>query len=267
VEVNCAAIPEDLIESELFGHERGAFTGAERRRAGAFERADGGTLFLDEIGDMSLKTQAKILRALQERQFNRVGGTEVLTSDVRVVAATNKDLRTEIEKGQFREDLFYRLNVVPIEVPPLRDRAGDIPLLVGHFMAEFCHANRRPMLEIAEDAMRALTGYSWPGNVRELKNVVERMAILCRGTQISREDVPVELRGGPEGPVPGRRRSDSLESLLRVSDLRQARAAFEREFLRRKLEEHEGNVSRTAEAVGVERTNLHRKLKSYGLKG
>ena len=281
VEVNCAAIPEELIESELFGHEKGSFTGAVGMKRGKFEQAAGGTLFLDEIGDMSLKTQAKILRVLQERKFSRVGGAETIEVDVRVVAATNKDLPAEISAGRFREDLYYRVNVVPFRAPSLRERREDIPLLVSFFLEEFCRDNGRAVKSLAPAALSALLAYPWPGNVRELRNVVERMVILARGSEIGPNDVPEDVRLGaakaasPAGAaamttsaadggvaVHG---AGELGTALLLPTLREARAAFEKEFLARKLAEFGGNVSRTAEAIGLERTNLHRKMKSYGL--
>ena len=275
VEVNCAAIPEELIESELFGHEKGSFTGAAGMKRGKFEQAAGGTLFLDEIGDMSLKTQAKILRVLQERKFSRVGGAETIEVDVRILAATNKDLPVEITKGTFREDLYYRINVVPFKLPPLRERRDDIPLLVNHFLAEFCRENGRPLKTPTSAAMQILLAYPWPGNVRELRNVVERMVILCRGTEIGAPDVPEDVRAGAaratgsaaaaEGRAAAGSPQSELLAALDAPTLRDARAAFEKEFLARKLAEFGGNVSRTAEAIGLERTNLHRKMKSYGL--
>jgi two-component system nitrogen regulation response regulator NtrX len=256
VEVNCAAIPEDLIESELFGHERGAFTGAVSRRRGRFELADRGTLFLDEIGDMSLKTQAKVLRVLEEQSFERVGGKETLKVDVRVVAASNQDLLELIAQGRFREDLYYRLNVVPIEVPPLRERKEDIPLLVEHFSRVFSLENGRRPRTIAGEALAYFMAYDWPGNVRELRNMVERLVIMAPADVIAPEDLPPPLRprelGAP--PEPARDRS-----------LREARDAFERSFIMAELRASEGNISRTAEKLGIERSHLYRKLKAYGI--
>jgi two-component system nitrogen regulation response regulator NtrX len=277
VEVNCAAIPEELIESELFGHEKGSFTGAVGMKRGKFEQAASGTLFLDEIGDMSGKTQAKILRVLQELKFSRVGGSDTIEVDVRIVAATNKDLAAEIEKGNFRTDLYYRVNVVPFKVPPLRDRREDIPQLVDHFLGEFCRENGRPLKKLAPPALSILLSYPWPGNVRELRNVVERMVILCRGVEIGAPDVPEDVRIGAAratgSTLPVARGTDeagpgvapAVAAALDAPTLREARGAFEKEFLIRKLAEFGGNVSRTAEAIGLERTNLHRKIKSYGL--
>ncbi|MCK9240267.1 sigma-54 dependent transcriptional regulator [Desulfocurvus sp.] len=262
VAVNCAAIPEELIESELFGHEKGAFTGAETSRPGRFEQADGGTLFLDEIGDMSLKTQAKILRILQEQKFEHVGGRRTVTVDVRVIAATNKDLMEEIREGRFREDLYYRLKVFPLVVPPLRERGEDIPLLIEDFLERLTRLQGFRPLSFTEEALRVLCAYPWPGNVRELKNFVERMLILYSGSEVGPEDLPAEILAAPAAcgalardlPIPSG-----------AVDFKTARQDFEAEFLRRKLEEFEGSVSRLAESIGLERTYLYRKLKAYGI--
>ncbi|HJV34061.1 sigma-54 dependent transcriptional regulator [Geomonas sp.] len=262
VEINCAAIPEELIESELFGHERGAFTGAVAQKKGKFDLADGGTLFLDEIGDMSMKTQAKVLRILQEKKFERVGGTRTIEVDVRVVAATNKLLEDEIKNGNFREDLYYRLNVVPFKVPPLRERRDDIPLLAQHFVELFCRREGRDLKRIVPEAMEALQRYEWPGNVRELKNIVERLIIMTPGGTITLNHLPdyIGANAGSREATAGK-----LDSVLELSSLREAREEFEREFILQKLEEHDWNVSRTAEAIELERSNLHRKIKSYGI--
>lgn len=261
IEVNCAAIPEDLIESELFGHERGSFTGATAQRRGKFDLAHEGTLFLDEIGDMSLKTQAKVLRILQERKFERVGGSRTIEVDVRVIAATNKDLQKQIATGLFREDLYYRLNVIPFHVPPLRERREDIPLLADHFLAYFCNKEGREVKSLDSSAMTALTNYSWPGNVRELKNLIERLVIMIPTRMISREHLPdavLKIQGAPgEVLLP--------ESALVSGTFREARDEFEKEFLLHKLEENDWNISRTAEAIEMERSNLHRKIRSYGI--
>ena len=257
VEVNCAAIPEELIESELFGHEKGSFTGALAKKRGKFDLANEGTLFLDEIADMSLKTQAKILRILQEQKFERVGGTEMIYVDVRVVAATNRDLMEEIQKGKFREDLYYRLNVIPITVAPLRERKVDIPLLVDNFIATFCLENNKESKKISLEAMDLLVGYSWPGNVRELKNIVERMVIMTRGPVIEAQDVPNPVREQPKPPLEF--------SFFEYPLLRDARREFEKRFIMKKLTENEENISKTAEVIGIERSNLHRKIKSYGI--
>jgi two-component system nitrogen regulation response regulator NtrX len=257
VEVNCAAIPEELIESELFGHEKGSFTGALTKKRGKFDLAHEGTIFLDEIADMSLKTQAKILRILQEQKFERVGGTEMIFVDVRVIAATNRDLKEEIQRGKFREDLYYRLNVIPIVVPPLRARRTDIPLLVEHFVTEFCLGNNKEMKKISPDAMDLLAAYSWPGNVRELKNIVERMVIMTRGPVIEAQDVPEPVREQTKAAVEF--------SFYEYHLLKDARREFEKRFIMKKLMENDENISKTAEVIGIERSNLHRKIKSYGI--
>ncbi len=257
VEVNCAAIPEELIESELFGHEKGSFTGALTKKRGKFDLANGGTIFLDEIADMSLKTQAKILRILQEQKFERVGGTEMIYVDVRVIAATNRDLKEEIQKGKFREDLYYRLNVIPIGVPPLRDRKTDIPLLVEHFIAEFCLENNKELKKISPGAMGLLVAYSWPGNVRELKNIVERMVIMTRGAVVEAKDVPDPIQQQPKTPMEF--------SFFEFGLLKDARREFEKRFIMKKLMENDENISKTAEVIGIERSNLHRKIRSYGI--
>jgi len=256
VEVNCAAIPEELIESELFGHEKGAFTSAVAQKKGKFDLADKGTIFLDEIGDMSLKTQAKILRILQEQTFERVGGVEQISVDVRVIAATNKNLKEQITKGAFREDLFYRLNVIPFHVPPLRERVEDIPLLLEHFLAGYCAESARGEMSVTEEAMDALLNYEWPGNVRELKNLMERLVIMNPSNVITPEDIPAYIRG-VQGEQPS--------NLFRTNLLKEARSNFEREFIVRKLKEFGGNIAKTAEAIGIERSHLYRKIKGYGL--
>jgi two-component system, NtrC family, nitrogen regulation response regulator NtrX len=255
VEVNCAAIPEDLIESELFGHRSGSFPGATSDKEGKFQKADGGTLFLDEVGDMSLKTQSKVLRTLDEGRFAPVGEEEPITADARVIAATNKDLEDEISKGNFREDLFYRLNVIPFYVPPLRERKEDVPLLARHFLREFSQTyNRRPK-EIAEDAVDALVRYTWPGNVRELRNLIERIVIMNPVVaKLERKHLPTLIyRDG------GRR------SLGEFSSLHEARASYERDYILKKLDENTGNVARTAEVLGLERSHLYRKMKALGI--
>lgn len=259
VELNCAAIPEDFIESELFGHRHGAVPGAPPEKRGTFERADGGTLFLDEVGDMSLKTQAKVLRALDEGRLYPIGASQPVHIDVRVIAATNKDLEEEIARGNFREDLFYRLNVIPFFVPPLRDRAEDVPSLVAEFLSEFGRQYGRPRVEISADALSTLKSYHWPGNVRELRNVIERVLILNPKTQrIERKHLPVLVHRDP--PRDGARtRTDDFGTLL------QAREAYERDYILKKLEECHGNVSRTAEALGLERSHLYRKMKALGV--
>ena len=259
VEVNCAAIPEDLIESELFGHVRGAFTGAVADRRGRFELADGGTIFLDEIGDMSVKTQAKVLRVLQEQTMEPVGGTTSVRVDARVLAATNKDLQSEIRAGRFREDLYFRLNVIPIFVPSLRDRREDIALLAEHFMAGFAREYGRRMKKFEPGAIAVLQQYGWPGNVRELRNVVERLMIMSAGDSITAVDVAFLDRSGP-----AREPVDAAEPAERLT-LYEARDHFERDLILRTLAEQAGNMSRTAEVLGVERSNLYRKMKAFGI--
>jgi two-component system, NtrC family, nitrogen regulation response regulator NtrX len=256
VEVNCAAIPEELIESELFGHVKGAFTGAVADRRGKFETSDGGTLFLDEIGDMSLKTQAKVLRALQEQVVEPVGGTGTVKVDVRILAATNKDLPAEIRSGQFREDLYFRLNVIPIFVPPLRDREADIPLLASHFMAELAREYGRRPKRLDPGAAAGLRGYRWPGNVRELRNVVERLMIMVPGETITMADLGF-LDPSTVSVV------DPPGAL--ALPLHAARDRFERDYILRTLAAQQGNMSRTAEALGVERSNLYRKMRAFGI--
>jgi two-component system nitrogen regulation response regulator NtrX len=263
VDVNCAAIPEELIESELFGYEKGAFTGASGKKRGKFDLAHKGTLLLDEIADMSLKTQAKILRILQEQRFERVGGTRTIAVDVRVLAATNKDLTAEIAAGRFREDLFYRLNVIPIHVPPLRERAQDVPALVEYFLAEQAIKTHREPKDLDPSALEALKAQPWPGNVRELKNLVERLVILSPGQTITVADLPAYMRGrdpNAAGAPP------ALAQALEMADYKEAKAAFEKLYLEKKLAEFSGNVSATAEAVGLERSHLHKKLKGLGVK-
>jgi two-component system nitrogen regulation response regulator NtrX len=259
VDVNCAAIPEELIESELFGHVKGAFTGAAENKRGKFDLADGGTLFLDEIGDMSLKTQAKVLRVLQEQTFEPVGGATTVKVDVRVIAATNKDLTELIRSASFREDLYFRLNVLPLRVPPLRERPTDIPILARHFLAEFARHYGRPMPALEPPAVEAMKAYAWPGNVRELRNVVERLTIMGPRGRIAVGDLPPELRGDAAA-------SGAEPALAGAGGpLREARERFERWYIARRLREHGNNVTRTAEALGLERSHLHRKLKALGL--
>ncbi|OPX20503.1 MAG: Fis family transcriptional regulator [Desulfobacca sp. 4484_104] len=258
VEVNCAAIPEELIESELFGHEKGAFTGAASKRRGKFDQAHEGTLFLDEIGDMSLKTQAKVLRILQEQRFERVGGSRPIQVDVRVIAATNKNLEEEIERGTFRADLYYRINVIPIQVPPLRERRQDIPLLIEYFLKDLATEPEGQQKIITPEAVEILQNQPWPGNVRELKNCIQRLAILSHGWVIDVEHLPRELRQVGSDPEEG-------WPFFQLSSLKEARARFEREFIRRKLAEYQGSVSLTAEAIGLERSHLYKKMRAYGL--
>jgi two-component system nitrogen regulation response regulator NtrX len=265
VAVNCAAIPETLIESELFGHERGSFSGATAMKRGQFEQADSGTLFLDEIADMSLSTQAKVLRALQEQQFTRVGGTKLIKVDVRVLAASNKDLLREIDKGTFREDLFYRLNVVPIVVPPLRNRREDIPLLVNHFLHVHAEEQGLKIKQVSPEAMEVFMQYEWPGNIRELRNLIERLMIMVPGPVIeaSHASVALQVRANLSVPQPLMAGPQPASTLLtrHYDSLRDARNAFEKEFIARKLREHHWNISRTAEDLQIERSHLHRKIK------
>ncbi len=260
VEVNCAAIPDELIESELFGHMKGAFTGALADRAGRFEKADGGTLFLDEIADMSWKTQAKVLRALQEQRFERVGGTATIQVDVRVLAATNRDLQAEIRESRFREDLYFRLAVIPIRVPPLRERARDIPALVQHFVAALAEELGCRPKQVHPLVVERLLEYSWPGNVRELRNFIERMMIMVPAEEITTADLPEQMRGEV---------TESLRTILRGDEpltLREAREAFEKRFIEHKLAYFSGNIAETARALGIERSYLHRKLKAFGIR-
>ncbi len=252
VEVNCAAIPQELIESELFGHEKGSFTGAHERKKGKFELADRGTLFLDEIGDMSLLTQAKVLRVIETQEFQRVGGSKNIKTDVRIIAATNKDLEKEVKEGNFREDLYYRLNVIPIHIPPLRERKEDIPVLVEYFLKTISAEYGRPPKTIKEDALEVMMQYDWPGNVRELKNAVERLVIMCPSDVISSRDIALF-------------RKDASDDYFSYKTLREAREAFERDFILKKLKENNWNISKTAEMLNIERSNLYRKIKSYGI--
>ncbi len=255
VEVNCAAIPEELIESELFGHVRGAFTGASENRRGRFEQADGGTLFLDEIADMSLNTQAKVLRVLEEQRFERVGGSEPIDVDVRVLAATNKNLEEdELPAGRFREDLYFRLAVIPLHVPPLRDRREDLPALIDHFLERFAaEAGRRPKTVEAR-ALRRLASYSWPGNVRELRNLSERLMIMAPGDVVTEADLPPRVRG-----------SEAAAVEREYASLRDARETFERLYIERRLAAAGGNVSQAARDLGIDRRHLYRKLQAYGI--
>ncbi len=256
IDVNCAAISEDLIDSELFGHEKGAFAGARSKRIGKFELAAGGTIFLDEIGDMSMKTQAKILRVLQEQHFQRTGGSRTLEVDIRVMAATNKDLADEIRKGTFRKELYYRLNVVPIDVPPLRERKADIPMLVETFLQAAAPKTHGKMKRLSDQALDLLTRYNWPGNVRELKNLIERLVIMVR------EDL-IEVEHLPKPYNPKTRLTDcaAAESLFEMQRLKGAKLAFEKRFIQQKLIENGNNITHTAKAIGVERSYLHRRIK------
>ncbi len=261
IEVNCAAIPQELIESELFGHEKGSFTGATGMKRGKFELADKGTIFLDEIADMSLATQAKVLRVLEGQEFQRVGGTKTLKTDVRVIAASNKDLAGEIRKGSFREDLFYRLNVIPLDVPPLRERKDDIPILIRYFLQEFAAEYGQKPKTVDAAALDLFLRHPWNGNVRELRNFIERMMIMVPGPAITAAEVPSPV----SRPLAGRPAGDGGPDAGRLTEyatLKEARAAFEREYIIRKLKENHGNISKTADEIDVERSNLHRKIKA-----
>jgi len=258
VAVNCAAIPDELIESELFGHEKGAFTGATGRRRGRFELAEKGTLFLDEVGDMSPRTQAKILRVLEEKQFERVGGGEKIQADVRIIAATNRNLPKEVEAGRFRDDLYFRLNVFPILVPALRNRKGDIPAIAEYFVGEICSEHGKELKKFSRGAMERMLAHAWPGNIRELRNVVERLVILSAGPSIGEETVQRVLAAEPP-------RAETSTGAFDQGNFREAVLAFEKEFLTRKLGENDFNVSRTAEKLGLDRTSIHRKMKQLGI--
>jgi len=257
VQVNCAAIPEELIESELFGHERGAFTGATEKKSGKFEQADGGTIFLDEIGDMSLKTQSKVLRVLEEGEVQKVGSSRTNKVDVRVIVATNKDLREEIGRGRFREDLFFRLNVVPLISPPLRERKEDIPILAEYFCRTYTDENNARPKRFAEDALEAMMKYPWKGNVRELRNLVERLIIMTDGEVIRRRDLPETVSG---------ERSVLLPDAKAVKTLREYRDLAEKDFILAKLEVNGWNISQTAREIDTPRSNLYKKLEQYGIK-
>lgn len=252
IEVNCAAMPHELIESELFGHEKGSFTGAFEKKKGKFELADGGTLFLDEIGDMSLQTQAKVLRVIETQEFQRVGGSTNIKVDVRIISATNKNLTEEVKKGNFREDLFFRLNVIPISVPPLRERREDIPLLVDYFINSLAAEYGQPPKKMTPEAIKSLQEYNWPGNIRELRNLIERLVIMTPSAVISAKDF---LLTGKHG------NSDYFSHRT----LKEARESFERDFISKKLEENNWNISKTAEILDIERSNLHRKIKAYSI--
>lgn len=253
IEINCAAIPEELIESELFGHVKGAFTGATQAKRGKFERADGATLFLDEVGDMSLKTQSKVLRVLEEQRFEPVGSEVSVTVDVRLISATNKRLEAEIERGHFRADLFYRLNVIPFEIPPLRERLDDVPLLVEHFNQEFSLTNKRTPKVFLPSAVERMQSYAWPGNVRELRNTVERVIIMHTRNEIEADDLPILSGDSPPA------------SSYNFDSYREASETYEREYILRKLAETDGNISRTAEIMGIDRSHLYRRMKSLGI--
>jgi len=256
VEMNCAAIPEELIESELFGHMKGSFTGASEDKEGKFAQADGGTLFLDEVGDMSSKTQAKVLRVLEEQRFSPVGGNASLKVDVRVIASTNKNLEREIELGNFREDLYYRLNVLPFQIPPLRERGEDIPVLTIYFLDEFAQKYSRKPPTLSRKAMEILQNYPWPGNVRELRNISERIIIMTHQARIDIYDLPESILNRTLLAQPEQEEESSLHG---------ARERFEKEFILRKLMEHKGNISRAAQVLGIERSNLYRKIRQLGI--
>jgi two-component system nitrogen regulation response regulator NtrX len=256
IEMNCAAIPEELIESELFGHVRGSFTGASEDKEGKFSQADGGTLFLDEVGDMSSKTQAKVLRVLEEQRFTPVGGNASMRVDVRVIASTNKDLEREIELGNFREDLYYRLNVIPFQLPPLRERREDIEQLTRYFLEDFASRYARKLPTLTRKAMETLESYSWPGNVRELRNIMERFIIMTPQQRLDVYDLPEEILQRTILAVPEPDGGASLQD---------AREKFERAFILQKLVEHKGNIARAAQMLQVERSNLYRKMKQLGI--
>jgi len=264
IQVNCAAIPEELIESELFGHERGAFTGATEKQTGKFEQADRGTIFLDEVGDMSAKTQAKVLRVLQEGEVERLGSSRTIKVDVRVIAATNKNLEEEIEKGTFREDLYFRLAVIPIHVPPLRERPEDIPVLVRHYMDYFSRENNTRARRITQAALEALQRYRWKGNIRELRNTVERLIIMSPGETIDVADLPASVRApGSAGSFTTSRPAPGPDAALSAGTLRDFKDSAERAFLVTKLRENGWNISKTAELVDTPRSNLYKKLEQY----
>jgi two-component system nitrogen regulation response regulator NtrX len=252
IEVNCAAIPQELIESELFGHEKGSFTGAFESKKGKFELADGGTLFLDEVGDMSLSAQAKVLRVIESQEFQRVGGSKNIKVDVRIISATNKDLKEEVKKGNFREDLLYRLNVIPIVVPPLREKKEDIPLLVDHILESFAAEYGKKPKKIHPETLKMLEAYDWPGNIRELRNVIERLVIMTPSDTITPKNI---LMTEP-----------TRQDYLSYKTLKEARDAFEKDFITKRLEENNWNISKTAEILQMERSNLHKKIKTYNIK-
>jgi DNA-binding NtrC family response regulator len=254
IKVNCAALVESILESELFGHEKGAFTGALYERKGRFELADQGTLFLDEIGDISPNIQTKLLRVLQEKEFERVGGNKTISVDFRLITATNKNLKAEVEKGNFREDLYYRLNVIPIHLPPLRERREDIPCFLSYFLEKFSRKMRKEIRDFTPEAKKVLIEYNWPGNIRELKNIVERLVVFAQGSVIGIEHLPEEIKNG-------------FREEKNIQTLRDARREFEIAFLQKALARNDGNISRTAEEIGLARKNLQVKIKEYGLMG
>jgi DNA-binding NtrC family response regulator len=275
IAMNCAALPTELIESELFGHEKGAFTGAAGQRKGKFELAQGGTIFLDEIGDMSLNTQAKLLRVLEERKIERLGGSHSIPVDVRIISATNRDLASSVASEKFRADLFYRLRVVEISLPPLRERSEDIPLLAENFLATYAGKYRLNCGEVSAEAMKMLVRYEWPGNVRELRNVIERSAVLCEGKSLRAEDLPEEIRVNRQAerssdnfhrasPTAANEAIESMQ-IPYLSDFREARREFERAYIEQVLKDTGGNVTRAAERVGMHRQSLQQKLKDLGL--
>ena len=255
VELNCAAIPEELIESELFGHTKGAFTGATQAKRGKFEQSDGGTLLLDEVGDMSLKVQAKVLRVLEEQRFEPVGSNTPIKVDVRIIAATNKLLAEEMERGTFRADLFYRLNVIPFEIPPLRERCEDMPLLVDYFNRKFCASYKRAVKTFTDDALDLLGSYDWPGNVRELRNTVERVVIMTAKVRITADDLP----------APGSSEDSVSPTRYNFASYREGRDAYERNYILRKIAECDGNITRAAEAMAIDRSHLYRRMKALGI--
>jgi two-component system nitrogen regulation response regulator NtrX len=261
VEINCAALPEELIEQEMFGHEKGAFLGALTQKKGKLDLAEGGTLFLDEIGDISITTQTKVLRLLQERKFERVGGGKVMSADVRLIAATSRDLSVQIKEGSFSEELLYRLNIIPFHLPALRERKEDVPALADHFLDIFCRREGREPKTMTPEALELMKQYDWPGNVRELRNIVERLVIMTPEQTISNRHLPVYIAGEVEKDTG----SPRLDALIDINSLREAREEFEKEFIIQKLEENDWNISKTAEAIELERSNLQRKIKSYGI--
>ena len=261
VKVSCAALPETLLESELFGHEKGSFTGAVAQRKGRFELADKGTLFLDEIGEIPLSVQVKLLRVIQEREFERLGGTKTIKTDTRIISATNKNLKAEVEKGTFREDLYYRLNVITIESPPLRERVQDIPLLAYHFLERYALEMNKPMASFTDEAIACLAAYDWPGNVRELQNVIERAVALAQGSVVGLSDFPENIRGTGRGVF----RMEMEAEPNAIPSFRAAKSAWEKSYIERALAKYQGNISHTAEAIDLARKNLQEKIKFYGI--
>jgi DNA-binding NtrC family response regulator len=261
IKVSCAALPETLLESELFGHEKGSFTGAIAQRKGRFELADKGTLFLDEIGEIPLSVQVKLLRVIQEREFERLGGTKTIKTDTRIISATNKNLKAEVERGAFREDLYYRLNVITIEAPPLRDRIQDIPLLAYHFLERYTLEMNKPMAAFTDEAMACLTAYDWPGNVRELQNVIERAVALAQGSEVGLSDFPENVRRSGRVVF----RMDVEAEPGGVPKFRVAKSAWEKSYIEKALAKYQGNISHTAEAIDLARKNLQEKIKFYGI--